>query len=113
MKNGKGPTPPPNDSEREPSPRKLSRHPEYERTLDEIFETFSQARSVMAGLEDFVRSRPEMGMAVEGLSEEFASWISKPVQGRRVRVVYQYDEDSVTLLDAWTIRDTDAFGRPR
>ncbi len=54
-----------------------------------------------------------MGLAVEGLPEEFASWVSKPVNGKRIRVVYRYDDKTVTLLDAWTIQDTDAFGRPQ
>lgn len=46
-----------------------------------------------------------MGMAVRGYPrEEFASWLSKPLPAKgRVRVLYRYDDVSVTMLDAWLI----------
>lgn len=67
----------------------------------------------MAGLIEFVSRRPEMGLAVRGLPAEFGSWVTKPLPSRnRVQVIYHYDQDKVTLLDARLIPDFDAFGRP-
>lgn len=76
--------------------------PEYEEAVDRIFHDIRRADEVLEGLEYFVSRRAEMGMAVRGYPpDEFASWLSKSLSGKgRIRVIYRYDDVSVTMLDA-------------
>jgi hypothetical protein len=84
--------------------REVVREPEFEEATRILFKSVRRADEVLEGLEIFLSRRAEMGMAVRGYPEQFASWLSKPIPGMgRVRVVYHHDARAVTMLDAWLI----------
>lgn len=89
------------DSSHEPDLlREIIHEPEYQEATRRIFSSIRRADEVLEGLEFFLGRRAEMGMAVPRYDPaQFASWLSKPIGGKgRVRVVYHYDETSVTML---------------
>jgi hypothetical protein len=86
--------------------REIVREPEFEESTRSIFKSIRRADEILEGLEIFLSRRAEMGMAVRGYPQEFASWLSKPIPGMgRVRVIYHHDDRAVTMLDAWLIPD--------
>jgi hypothetical protein len=69
--------------------RTLVHEPEYSAAIQGIFHSVQRADEVLAGLELFVSRRAEMGMAVRGYPQGYASWLSTRLpDGKRVRVVY-------------------------
>jgi len=106
MKKKSGPGSRSSDISQEPERlRRVIRTPPYEEAIRKIVPSVARAAEVLMGLEDFVSRRPELGMAVRGYpSDQFASWLSKPLPGQgRIRVTYHFDAVVVTLLDAWIV----------
>jgi hypothetical protein len=85
--------------------REIVHEPEYTQAVTRLFQSLRRADEILDGLEFFVSRRAELGMAVRGYpSDEFASWLSKPVPGKgRVRVLYHYGPETVTMLSAWIV----------
>lgn len=96
-----------NGSDHEPKHfRTLVHEPEYEQAVERIYRDIRRADSILAGLEAWVSRRAEICYAVVGYPpEEFASWVSKRTREGRVRVIFHYTNEVVTLIDARLIPD--------
>ncbi|HYG64030.1 MAG TPA: hypothetical protein VEL74_15750 [Thermoanaerobaculia bacterium] len=106
MKKKSAPGWPSSDSSRDPQ-REVVYEPEYLRASEQLSHRILRATEALQQVESFLSRRPELGLALRSYSpSEFGTWITKPLDGVRIRVLYHYDERTVTMLDAWLIRDS-------
>jgi len=84
--------------------REIVYEPEFDEALGLIFSSIRRADEVLEGLTFFLSRRAELGLAVRGLPLNHASWLSQLLPDRsRVRVLYEYTNDEVVMLDAWLV----------
>lgn len=84
--------------------RELVHQPSYDESVEEIFGgNVRRADEAIRGLELWICRRAEKCMAVRGRDpERFGQWVSKiiPPGNYRIHVVFEYDDNTVWLLDA-------------
>lgn len=106
MKKKSAPGRPSSGSAHEPQRlRAIAYEPEYLEARSRIERDVPRAEEALEAVESFLSRRAEMGLAIRGYDpNEFATWLTKPLGKTRIRVLYHYDDSTVTLIEAWLVR---------